>query len=106
MKRNIEASRGDVGAAQADADAVRVAIVAATTRAYVDAAAAAERLAVATVSWRCSTRAPNLTGKRVDAGRAAPLDTDAHHHAARSARGTIVPALRRIATRPCSASPR
>ncbi|PMX83322.1 transporter, partial [Pseudomonas sp. GW460-C3] len=47
VRRNIEAARGDVAASAADADAVRVASVAATTRAYVDAAAAAERQAVA-----------------------------------------------------------
>ena len=47
VSRNVEAARGDVGAAEADADAVRVAIVAETARAYADAASAAERLAVA-----------------------------------------------------------
>ena len=47
VSRNVEAARGDVAAAQADADAVRVAIVAETARAYADAASAAERLAVA-----------------------------------------------------------
>jgi outer membrane protein TolC len=48
ISRNVEAARGDIGAAEADAEAVRVAIVAETARAYADAASAAERLAVAT----------------------------------------------------------
>ena len=47
VQRGVEAARGDVGAAQADADAVRIAIVADTARAYADASSAAERLAVA-----------------------------------------------------------
>src|SRR5262245_44455987 len=47
VSRGVEAARGDVGAAEADAEAVRVAIVAETARAYADAASAAERLAVA-----------------------------------------------------------
>ena len=48
VSRRIEAARGDVGAAQADADAVRVAVVADTVRAYADAASAGERITVAT----------------------------------------------------------
>ncbi len=52
VSRNIEAARGDLSAAEADADAVRVAIVAETARAYADAASAAERLAVATADRR------------------------------------------------------
>ncbi|TCP71328.1 TolC family protein [Sphingomonas sp. PP-CE-1G-424] len=74
VRRNVEAARGDVGAAQADADAVRVSIVAATTRAYVDAASSAERLAVARRIVDLLDKSNTLTGKRVDAGRAARLD--------------------------------
>jgi NodT family efflux transporter outer membrane factor (OMF) lipoprotein len=74
VRRNVEAARGDLGAAQADADAVRVSIVAATTRAYVDAASAAERLAVAERIVALLDRSATLTGKRVEAGRAARLD--------------------------------
>ena len=55
VSRSVEAARGDVGAPQADADAVRVAIVADTARAYADAVSSAERLAVAeTDRRRCS----------------------------------------------------
>lgn len=92
VKRNIEASRGDVGAAEADADAVRVAIVAATTRAYVDAAAAAERLAVAQRVVKLLDESARLTGKRVEAGRAAPLDT-IRIATLRDQRAALVPAL-------------
>ncbi|MEG3125493.1 TolC family protein [Sphingomonas sp. GB1N7] len=92
VSRNIEASRGDVGAAEADADAVRVAIVAATTRAYVDAAASAERLAVAERVVALLDRSATLTGKRVAAGRAAPLDT-IRITTLRDQRAALVPAL-------------
>jgi NodT family efflux transporter outer membrane factor (OMF) lipoprotein len=74
VRRNIEAARGDVSAADADADAVRVAVVAATTRAYVDAASSAERLEVARRVVDLLDKSATLTGKRVDAGRAAKLD--------------------------------
>ncbi|MDO7843678.1 efflux transporter outer membrane subunit [Sphingomonas immobilis] len=74
VRRNIEAAKGDVSAAAGDADAVRVAIVAQTIRAYVDAGAAAERLAVAKRIVDLLDRSTTVTGKRVDAGRSEKLD--------------------------------
>ena len=74
VRRSIEAARGDVRAADADADAVRVSVVAATTRAYVDAASSAERLEVAKRIVDLLDKSATLTGKRVDAGRAEKLD--------------------------------
>ena len=74
VRRSIEAARGDVRAANADADAVRVSVVAATTRAYVDAASSAERLEVAKRIVDLLDKSAILTGKRVDAGRAEKLD--------------------------------
>lgn len=47
VRKGVEAARGDVAAAQADADAVRVMVVADTTLAYASAASAAARLEVA-----------------------------------------------------------
>src|ERR1700712_374882 len=70
VSRNIEAARGDVNAAGADADAVRVAIVSATTRAYVDAASSAERLAVANRVVTLLDKSASVTARRADAGRA------------------------------------
>lgn len=92
ISRNIEAARGDVGAAQGDADAVRVAIVAQTTRAYVDAASAAERQAVAARIVDLLNRSATLTGKRVDAGRATKLDY-VRIAALRDQRAALVPAI-------------
>ncbi|WP_206365653.1 efflux transporter outer membrane subunit [Sphingomonas sp. AAP5] len=92
VRRNVEAARGDVGAAQADADAVRVSIVAATTRAYVDAASSAERLAVARRIVDLLEKSTTLTGKRVDAGRATKLD-QVRIAALRDQRAALVPQI-------------
>ncbi|MBU3078528.1 efflux transporter outer membrane subunit [Sphingomonas quercus] len=74
VRRNIEAARGDLAATQADTDAVRVAVVAETTRAYADAASAAERLEVAQNVVDLLDQSVTLTGKRFEAGRATRLD--------------------------------
>ncbi|MET3827554.1 NodT family efflux transporter outer membrane factor (OMF) lipoprotein [Sphingomonas sp. PvP055] len=92
VRRNVEAARGDVGAAQADADAVRVSIVAATTRAYVDAASSAERLGVARRIVDLLDKSTTLTGKRVEAGRAARLD-EVRIAALRSQRAALIPQI-------------
>jgi NodT family efflux transporter outer membrane factor (OMF) lipoprotein len=75
VSRGVEAARGDVGAAEADAEAVRVAIVAETAQAYADAASAAERLAVANHIVELLERSLELTGKRVEIGLNSRLDT-------------------------------
>lgn len=75
VSRNVEASRGDLGAAEADAEAVRVAIVAETARAYADAASSAERLTVATHIVELLDQSLKLTGRRVEVGLNSRLDT-------------------------------
>ncbi|WP_242140360.1 TolC family protein [Sphingomonas sp. TREG-RG-20F-R18-01] len=92
VRRGVEAARGDVGAAQADADAVRVSIVAETTRAYVDAASSAERLAVARRIVNLLDTSTTLTGKRVDAGRATKLD-QSRIAALRDQRAALIPQI-------------
>jgi NodT family efflux transporter outer membrane factor (OMF) lipoprotein len=74
VKRSIEAARGDVGAAQADADAVRLAVVSDTVRAYVDATSSAERVAVAQRTVDLLDRSIRITNARFDAGRSDRLD--------------------------------
>ena len=74
VRNSIAAARGDVHAAEADADAVRVAIVADTTRAYVDAASSAQRLAVARDIVKLLSDSARITGRREEVGRAARLD--------------------------------
>jgi len=92
ISRNIEAARGDVIAAGADADAVRVAIVAETARAYADAASAAERLAVATQIVALLDDSLRLTSRRVEVGMTTRLDT-ARIAALRHQRQAEIPAI-------------
>jgi NodT family efflux transporter outer membrane factor (OMF) lipoprotein len=68
VSRGVEAARADLAASQADADAVRVLVVADTTRAYADAASGAERLRVAHEIVDLLDRQLALTRKRHDAG--------------------------------------
>ncbi|QIK79060.1 TolC family protein [Sphingomonas piscis] len=72
--RRVEAARGDVAASAADADAVRVLIVADTTRAYADAVAAAEQAAVAQRIVDLLNRSLSLTQRRKDVGLGNGLD--------------------------------
>jgi len=74
VRREIEAAHGDVGAAAADADAVRVAIVAETSRAYIEAASAAEQIKVARNIVDLLDHSAGITEKRFEAGRAEKLD--------------------------------
>ncbi|WP_116092612.1 efflux transporter outer membrane subunit [Sphingomonas crusticola] len=74
VRREIEAAHGDVGAAAADVDAVRVSIVAETIGAYVEAASAAEQIKVAQSIVALLDHSVGITQKRLDAGRAERLD--------------------------------
>ena len=92
VSRNVEAARGDVGAAEADAEAVRVAIVAETARAYADAASAAERLAVANHIVELLDQSLKLTERRVEIGLNSRLDT-ARIATLRNQRQAEIPAI-------------
>ncbi len=74
VKRGIEASRADLAAAQEDADAVRVTVVADTVRAYVDATSAAEQIAVAERTLDLLTRSERITNARYERGLNQRLD--------------------------------
>lgn len=75
ISRRVEAARGDVGAAQADADAVRVTVVSDTVQAYADATSAAERADVARKIVALLDQSLALTEKRHQIGLATGLDT-------------------------------
>jgi NodT family efflux transporter outer membrane factor (OMF) lipoprotein len=90
--RNIEAARGEVGAADADVAAAQVLVVAETTRAYADAASAAERRDVAARIVALLDRSLALTERRRSVGLANGLDV-ARIAALRSQRQAEVPAL-------------
>ena len=74
VSRGVEAARGDEAEAASDADAVRVTVVADTTRAYADAASGAARLKVAHQIVDLLDRSLLLTQRRHDAGLATQLD--------------------------------
>lgn len=74
VARSIEAARGDVAAAEAARDAVRVTVAAETARAYADASAAAERLTVAERTVSLIEQTLKVTTKRFEAGRGTRLD--------------------------------
>ncbi|TRW14943.1 efflux transporter outer membrane subunit [Glacieibacterium frigidum] len=92
VSRGVEAARGEAGAAEADADAVRVAIVAETTRAYADAAAGAEQLAVAERIVALLDRSLGVTQRRAQVGLTTGLDT-ARIAALRDQRQAEVPTI-------------
>jgi NodT family efflux transporter outer membrane factor (OMF) lipoprotein len=92
VSRNVEAARADVAGATADADAVRVMVVAETVRAYADVASTATRLDVATQIVALLDRSRSLTASRVEVGQSAPLDV-ARISALREQRQANVPAL-------------
>lgn len=74
VARSIEAARGDLAAAEAARDAVRVTVAAETARAYADASAAAERLTVAERTVSLIEQTLKVTTKRFEAGRGTRLD--------------------------------
>ena len=74
VRRSIEAARADADEAQAATDAVRVAIVAETARAYADASSAAERITVAERTLGLLDKTSELAEKRFQAGRTSRLD--------------------------------
>ena len=92
ISRSIEAARGDVGASAADADAVRVAIVADTASAYADAVSSAERITVAKNIVALLDQSLALTERRHKVGLATGLDT-ARIAALRDQRNAEVPLL-------------
>ncbi|MEG3181312.1 efflux transporter outer membrane subunit [Sphingomonas sp. LT1P40] len=92
VSRSVEAARGELGAAEADVEAVRIAVVAETARAYADAASAAERIAVAGRIVALLDRSLTLTDRRREVGLTTGLDT-ARIATLRNQREADIPAL-------------
>jgi outer membrane protein, multidrug efflux system len=92
VSREIEAAKGDVAAAAADADAVRVVVVADTARAYADVGSSAERLAVARKTVQLLGDSVRVTNRRFEVGRGARLDV-IRIQALRDRRQAEIPAL-------------
>jgi NodT family efflux transporter outer membrane factor (OMF) lipoprotein len=90
--RSVEAARADLAASQADADAVRVMVVADTTRAYADAASGAAQVRVARDIVDLLDRSLGLTTRRYEAGLESGLAV-AQIGALREQRAAEIPAL-------------
>jgi NodT family efflux transporter outer membrane factor (OMF) lipoprotein len=92
VSRGVEAARADLAASEADADAVRVMVVADTTRAYADAASGAARLRVAREIVELLDQSLGLTRKRHAAGLESGLAV-ARIATLRDQRAADIPAL-------------
>lgn len=90
--RGVEAALVDLEGAQADADAVRVLVVAETTRAYADAASAAARIGVAEEIVALLDNSLALTRRRHEAGLESGLAV-AQLETLREQRAAAIPAL-------------
>jgi len=90
--RGVEAAQADLAGAQADADAVRVLVVAETTRAYADAASAAARITVAEEIVALLDNSVQLTRRRRDAGLESGLAV-AQLETLREQRAASIPAI-------------
>ncbi|WP_336963040.1 efflux transporter outer membrane subunit [Sphingobium aquiterrae] len=93
VKRGVEAARGDLEATQADAAAVRVAVIADTVRAYLDVTTSAERLAVAEQTVALLDNSIRITSARFDVGRSDRLDV-IRVTTLRDQQKALIPALR------------
>ena len=74
VRRGTEAARADVGAAEAERDAVRVIVAAETARAYADILSSERRVIVARRTVELLDQTVALAGKRFEAGRTSRLD--------------------------------
>ncbi|SNT09802.1 efflux transporter, outer membrane factor (OMF) lipoprotein, NodT family [Sphingomonas laterariae] len=92
VSRNVEAARADVAQAEAERDAVRVAVAAETARAYADLNSATERLGVAERIVTLIDQTATLTSKRWEAGRGTRLDV-ARALALRDQQKALIPPL-------------
>jgi len=93
VSRSVEAARADLAASQADADAVRVIVVADTTRAYADAASGAAQVRVAQEIVELLDQSLALTRRRYDAGLESGLAI-AQIATLREQRAAEIPALK------------
>ena len=76
VRRSIDAAQADVGAATAARDAVRVTVVAETTRAYLELCSAGREIAVAKGQVDLQARNTELTRRLATYGRGTPVDVD------------------------------
>ena len=93
VARGVEAARGDAAAEDAARDAVRVTVVAETTRAYADLGSIAEQIRVAQRIVALVDQSVQLTSRRYEAGRATRLDTSRTATLRDQVRATVPPLI-------------
>jgi NodT family efflux transporter outer membrane factor (OMF) lipoprotein len=89
ITRSIRAAKADVEAQAAAADVVRVSVAAETTRAYVNACAYAQELAVAQSSLKIVSDAYDVTVGELDAGSVSDFDVARQRALVEQTRATI-----------------
>jgi NodT family efflux transporter outer membrane factor (OMF) lipoprotein len=99
IQRNVDAAKADVGAATAARDAVRVTVVAETTRAYLELCSAGREVDVARHQVELQSRSTDLTRRLADFGRGTPVDVDRSSTQEQQVRASIptLEAQRRVA---------
>ncbi len=93
VKRDIEASRADVAAQEAQRDVTRTSVAAETARAYADACSAGLQIGVAQQSLQLQLQTYELTVNLALAGRDTPLDTSRARAQYEMVRATLAPFL-------------
>ena len=91
VRRDIEASRADLAAQEAQRDTVRTSVAAETARAYADACSAALQIGVAQKSLSLQLESYDLTERLALAGRGTPLDTSRARALYEQVRATLPP---------------
>ena len=91
VRRDIEAAQHDAGSMAAARDAARVAVVAETTRAYVEACTLGESIAIARESVTLTSHSLELVTQKWQAGSASRLDVERAGASAARARAALPP---------------
>lgn len=91
VRRSAEAARADTEAARAALDVVRVSVAAETARAYADACASNQRIAVATRSRDLLNRTADLTRRQRDAGAGSDLEVSRAQAQVEAAQAAVPP---------------
>lgn len=91
VRRNLEANRADVDAAQAALDVVRVSVAAETARAFADLCAANAQIAVAERTLGLQQQTYDITTTQLRAGRGTGLDSAQAATQLETTRATVPP---------------
>jgi len=91
IRRSIDAAQADLGSATAARDAVRVTVVAETTRAYLELCSAGHEIVVARNQVDLQSRSTELTQRLASLGRGTPVDVERSSTQQEQVRASIPP---------------